>query len=195
MANDDGITHIFMELRNKLGRAVLGIVPPKEVEDIVQETYVRACQVSNKAKIQEPKAFLFTVARNLALDFVKRADTRLSVSIENADELEAMDSTRFVDETLNNVASREEFTMFCEAVRKLPAQRRRAFVLKKVYGYTQREIAAEMQLSEKTVERHIALGMEDCMKYFQLTGDANTYAGVPKKPGGARHGSSKAGWR
>ena len=41
-----------------------------------------------------------------------------------------------------------------EAVRQLPEQCRRVFVLKKVYGYSQREIAKELSLSESTVEKH-----------------------------------------
>ncbi len=148
------------------------MVPPKDVEDIVQETYVRACQMSDIDKIMEPQAFLFKVARNLALDYIKCANTRLAVSREDIDEPGASAMLPLVDETLEKVASNEEFAEFCEAVRRLPSQRRRAFVLKKVYGYTQREIAAEMQISVKTVERHISLGMENCLEYFDRGGDA-----------------------
>ena len=36
----DSIHSIYMSSRGSLARAVLGIVPPKEIEDIVQETYV-----------------------------------------------------------------------------------------------------------------------------------------------------------
>ncbi len=167
MANEDEIFQSFMKLRGRIARAVLGIVPPKEVEDIVQETYVRACQITNKEAITEPQAFLFKIARNLALDYVKRADTRLSVSIGDTDEAVGISSSLLTDKTFNEVVSSEEFSDFCEAVRRLPIQRRRAFVLKKVYGYTQREIATEMKLSEKTVERHIALGMENCIEYLK----------------------------
>ena len=48
----------------------------------------------------------------------------------------------------------------------MPLQQRKAFVFKKVYGYTQKEIAKKMQLSEKTVERHISLAMERCTEYL-----------------------------
>ena len=166
MALEDGIASVFLKLRGNLARAVLGMVPPKEIEDIVQETYVRACQIDNTDRVTEPKAFLFKIARNLALDYVKKADTRLSVSLENTDEPGDTDTTCLMDSTLDEVVSREEFSEFCEAVRELPPQRRRAFVLKKVYGYTQREIATKMQISEKTVERHISLGMDNCMEYL-----------------------------
>ena len=44
----DSIQNIFMGLRSSLARAVMGLVPPREVEDIVQETYVRVCQINRQ---------------------------------------------------------------------------------------------------------------------------------------------------
>ena len=65
------------------------------------------------------------------------------------------------------MATGEEFDQFCEAVRLLPVQARRVFVLKKVYGYSQREIAAELDLAESTVEKHVALAMRRCAEYMK----------------------------
>ncbi len=141
-------------------------MPPKEVEDIVQETYVRACQLDENAVMAQPKALLFKVARNLALDHAKRAETRL-VDTEDTDAYSASDvSLAPSDETLDRVVTQERFADFCVAVRRLPQQRRRAFVLKKVYGYTQKEIAARMSISEKTVENYIAKATQACFEYL-----------------------------
>ena len=87
MAGADSFHDIYVSLRGSLARAVLGIVPPKEIEDIVQETYVRVCQIEMKEKIREPRSFLFKTAHNLALDHVKRAESRLAVSVEEIGEL------------------------------------------------------------------------------------------------------------
>ena len=172
MAKNEKITSVYMKLRGRLARAVLGIAPPKEIEDIIQETYVRACQASCQETIKRPQAYLFRIARNLALDHVKRAETRLAVSEEETGDGFVGEVAQLRDATLDSVVSSNDFAEFCEAVRRLPQQQRRAFVLKKVYGYTQREIAREMQLSEKTVERHISLGMERCMEYLSATDDS-----------------------
>lgn len=186
MTHQHGILHIFLSLRRSLGRAVRGIVPPGEVEDIVQETYVRACQINAKDAMVEPKALLFKVARNLALDYAKRAETRLVIRDENR--VEPHNVADLSNEMLSDAISREEFADFCEAVRKLPLQRRRAFVLKKVYGFTQREIATEMKLSEKTVERHIALAMEDCLNRLGMHGRAT---GAKSRKGSAARAVAK----
>ena len=72
-----------------------------------------------------------------------------------------------MDPTQALVASVEEFALFCEAVRSLPRQCRRAFVLKKVYGYSLKEIMAEMGLGQPTVETHIVNGTKRCVQYLR----------------------------
>lgn len=175
------LLEIYMQLRSKLGRAVLGIVPPREIEDVVQETYVRACQATAPESIKRPDAYLFRIARNLALDYAKKAENRLSVSEGDLNQTALICDRFSEDPTLDAVISDRKFASFCEAIRRLPLQQRRAFVLKKVYGYTQREIASKMQLSEKTIERHISLGMERCMEYMSDKDLSNNYESAPRK--------------
>lgn len=167
MREDDNIADIFMAIRGRLARAVQYIVPPKEIEDIVQETYLRICQVGGKTKIESPRSFMFKTARNLALDHVKRAETRLVDSFDELDEAGLQAHQVLGDSTLGKACSDEEFAQFCDSVRYLPIQCRRAFVLRKVYGYSQREIANVMQISESTVEKHIAEGINRCMYFME----------------------------
>lgn len=169
MAGSDRVLETFIALRSRIARLVMGIVPPKEVEDIVQETYVRVCQAKNPEAIREPRSFLFRTAQNLALDHVKKAETRLTAGVDEIDEMSAADwvNPSEVDLTYAQVASDEEFVLFCEAVRTLPKQSQRAFILKKVYGYTLKEIAAEMGVGQPTVETHIVNGTKKCVKYLR----------------------------
>jgi len=141
-------------------------VPPHEIEDVVQETYVRLCQVSNVDEIRNPRSYLLKTVRNLALDHVKRAENRLSVRWDEDPEMGYTAANPNSDEVFQQSAAREEFAHFCEAVRQLPAQCRRVFVLKKVYGYSQREIANALDLSESTVEKHVSLGVRRCFKFM-----------------------------
>ena len=169
-ARADGIRDLFLSMRPGLARAVSGIVPLHEVEDIVQETYVRLCQVARPEHIRHPKSYLFRTARNLALDSVKRAEHRLGDPWTERLEKGVGNAGAEVDEVLEQAASREEFGRFCEAVQRLPVQARRVFVLKKVYGYSQREIADELGLAESTVEKHVALAVRRCAQYLRENG-------------------------
>jgi RNA polymerase sigma-70 factor (ECF subfamily) len=160
------ITEIFLACRAQLARAVPRIVPPQDIEDIVQATYVRVCQYNTRNEITEPKALMISVARNLALDHVKRAEHRLTTTMDESAELESALASATAEDSYHSVASSEEFSIFCDAVRRLPVQCRRVFVLKKVYGFSQREIARELGLAESTVEKHIATGMHQCVRFM-----------------------------
>jgi RNA polymerase sigma-70 factor (ECF subfamily) len=164
----DLIADIFLACRAQLARAVSRIVPPQDIEDIVQTTYVRACQYRAREEVNEPRALMLSIARNLALDHVKRAEHRLTRQFDSDDELELALSSQATDQAYETVASNEEFGHFCNAVRQLPLQCRRVFVLKKVYGHSQREIAQQLGIAESTVEKHIATGMHYCMRYIQF---------------------------
>lgn len=165
MSEKESLESVYLLIRNGLMRAVSRLVPPKEIEDIVQETYVRICAVKNTVQIQHPRSFLYRTARNLALDHLKRAETRTSVSMD--DEGVDLDAgVDDVDQVYNQVSATQEFEHFCEAVRHLPLQCRKAFVLKKVYGYSQVEIAERLNISESTVEKHIAMGLSRCRQFM-----------------------------
>ena len=139
------------------------MVPPRDVEDIIQETYVRTCKVENKTLIKDSESFMFRTARNLALDYLKLAETRLTSGVDNVDEILLEE----YDPTFGQIASDEEFGIFCAAIRELPKQSQRAFILKKVYGYSLKEIMLEMDLGQPTVESHIVSAMKKCVQYMR----------------------------
>ncbi len=149
---------LFLSMRAALAHAASKIVPVHEVEDIVQETYVKLCLVKNPERIQHPKSYLYQMAQNLARDHVKSSVNRLSDSFDTIEDFVVNRD----DEVYRDAVSSEEFREFCEAVRHLPLQCRRAFVLKKVYGYSQKEIAKALNIAESTVEKHVALGLLRC---------------------------------
>lgn len=188
MKEPDGLLDVFMALRGRLVRLVLRIAPPEEVEDIVQETYVRVCQIQRRDRIRKPQSFLFRTAQNLALDHVKRAATRLTSTSDVLDEINFDEDDPDSDLTFGKVSVDEEFAEFCEAVRRLPKQCRRAFVLKKVYGYTQREIARHMGISENVVENYIALGVKRCELTLKELGHARKRTRVRRGAGRKDHG-------
>lgn len=170
--SQSNLADTFISIQAALARLVSGMVPPKEIEDIVQETYVRACQAEHRNEIRTPRSFLYRTARNLALDYTKRAETRLTLNEEFSED-SLFDEHELSDQTLNKVCSDEEFVMFCDAVRLLPTECRRTFVLKKVYGYSQREIAEELGLSQSTVEKHVAQGVKRCAQHMAERTESN----------------------
>ncbi|MDE0039661.1 MAG: hypothetical protein OXU77_19205 [Gammaproteobacteria bacterium] len=74
MAEPDRLIDTYLALREQIAHLVTRIVPPKQVEDVVRETYVRICRVDPKETIREPRSYVVRTARNLALDHVKRSE-------------------------------------------------------------------------------------------------------------------------
>ncbi len=168
----------YLSMRSGIARMVARIVPPDEVEDIVQETYIRLRRAVVSQEIQHPQSYLYRTARNLALDSIKRAANSRSVEWqESADYAATHDNL-----VINAIDSAETFRRFCESVDRLPPRAQNVFVLKKVYGHTQREIAMELGISESTVENHVALALRRCAEYMNRVepATASTVRALPE---------------
>jgi len=192
---DSGIQQLsalFSRYRRTLARVVARIVRPQDIEDIVQETYVRIYQAAQRQQIHHPKSFMLKTARNLALNHVGSADamSHLASTLLDIDSDEDMDMWHnTISEPLEATAqTEEEFLMFCRAVCELPVQCRRVFVLRKVYGQSQHDVANHLGISEATVEKHVAKGVVACGAYMKSMG----YARGRTRDGSSAHLANKA---
>ncbi len=162
----ESLTQVFLRFRARLARAVARIVRPADIEDIVQETFLRCYQAAEKTTIRHPRSFMLTTAKNLALNHVARADNHLVSGVASFED-SAVPLYRDNEPRKDDPELQEEFLLLCQAVRTLPVQCRRAFILKKVYGLSRKEIATYMGIAESTVQKHIAKGVLLCAEYLQ----------------------------
>lgn len=159
-AETDKLASIYLGFRRALGRAVARIVKHTDVEDILQEAFVRSFEAGRHNDIRDARAFLMRTATNLALNHVARKEHSTTGALE---ELSPDDTPAALDVPLDaQIDSDRQFLAFCRSVGSLPEQCRRAFILRKVYGLSQHEIATELGISESTVEKHIAKGLLLC---------------------------------
>ena len=133
-------------------------------DDLVQETFARVVQAYTSAPIGSAKAFLFTTARNLAIDRVRR--DRI-IGIEPLTEIEGLSVLEDVSET---VGRRQELELLTQAIQSLPERCRQVLTLRKIYGLPQREIAAQLGISEHTVEAQVGNGMRKCAEFLARHG-------------------------
>jgi|GEM_PF-387427 len=168
--NRKGLLDSFLAHRNQLFRLIGRIVRPDEIEDIVQEAFVQSFAAARNQQILNPRAFMFRTARNLALNCINRSEHRLNSSIED---LEDFDIASDGDPVEAECESEEKFLSFCRAVATLPVACRRVFILKKVYGLSQKEIATYLGIAPSTVEKHISRGMCVTTEYMHNAGYFN----------------------
>jgi RNA polymerase sigma factor (sigma-70 family) len=131
----------------------------EDVEDLVQEAYVRVCAMSPAHVVDSPRALLFRIARNLAVDRARQRVTRATDDVADFEPLNVSSEEAEPDEQVD-VDLR--FESFCAAVEGLPPLCRRVFVLRKVYQLSHAEIARELGLSHSTIEKHVAKGLLRC---------------------------------
>lgn len=131
-------------------------------DDLVQETFFRVWRARGSGPIISVKAFLFATARNLAVDILnhRRFEIELGestisfLSDEQSDPAEA-------------AARGQELELLNKALESLPDRCRRVFTLRRIHGVPQKEIAARLGISEKTVEAQISIAMHKCVRFFE----------------------------
>lgn len=168
------MTHILPHeaaLRGWLGRK--RSVRVVDVDDVIQEAYTVLAARESVADIRHPRAYLFQVAHSVVVRHVRRARV---VSIQAADDLEHFDPADEAASPEQTAIDRDELRRLAEAIAAMPGQTRQAFILQRVHGLAQREIAARMRLSESTVEKHIARGIRFLIDWFGHGGNVGGQA-------------------
>ncbi len=135
-----------------------------DFDDIVQEAFVSAWKAHEKGVLKHPKAFLFGAARKLALRSLRTRKVRGYDTMVQIEDCEILDEKGGVQET---VARNQDLQILTLAIQSLPDRCRQIFTLRKVYGMTQKEIAHKLDLSPRTVNAQITIGLHKCAKYVR----------------------------
>lgn len=144
---------------------------PSEIADLRQEVYVRVYQGAQAKRPAVARYFLFTVARNLLIDRLRKNRVVPIDLMEDLDALNVLSDDIPADRV---VSGRQELARLEAAVHELPARCRETFVLRKLHELSQRETANEMGVSEATVEKQMVKAMRILADRF--------WNAVPKPP-------------
>jgi len=128
----------------------------QDIEDVAQETYLRAFNAEKKQIVSSPKAFLFRIAKNLALSELAKKSRQITDHIEGSVSPNVIYEEKSPE---GQAQDREKLTTFIRSCHMMPVQCRKAFLLRKVYGFSHKEIAEQMGISVSTVEKHVASGL------------------------------------
>ncbi len=144
-----------------------------DVDELLQETYARLLVAGrdSKREVQSVRAFALGVARHVALDWLRRQQV---ISIELVMDLEALNDLNEGEQVDAIVSLDQELDRLAQAVQELPARCREVFILRKVYGYNQKEIAVKLKISGNTVEQHLTKAVRSCAnKLFEQSNHAD----------------------
>jgi RNA polymerase sigma-70 factor (ECF subfamily) len=155
----------------------------EEIHDLRQDIYMRVYEAAAKARPAMPKSFMFTTARHLMTDRLRRARV---VSIDAVGDLDALNV--LVDEISpeRRLSARQELKHLTEAFDRLPDRCREVVWLRRVEELSQKEVALRMGIGEKTVEKQVAKGMRLIAEYFYS--DGHTHHARRRAAAGNDHG-------
>jgi RNA polymerase sigma factor (sigma-70 family) len=151
-------------LHRYLGKLTSGA---EDIEDLVQETYVRMYALPDFHLVESPKALLFRIAHNLAVERARRHKAQATDTVGDLETLTVFSEEAPPDEQTD---ARRRFESFCAAVERLPPICRRVFVLRKVHKLSHAEISEVLGVSESTIEKHVAKGLVRCREYLRELG-------------------------
>lgn len=127
---------------------------PPDPDDAIQAAFIKYIELNADARVDHPRAFLFTMARNLMIDEIRRAGVRHRHALSETD---APDVLKVEENTPENVLlSQERFNAVNAAVLRLPEQQRRLLVMSRIEGMNYAQIAAITGVSPASISREIA---------------------------------------
>lgn len=158
----DALAAVLTRYQNRLYRFLLRLThQPAEAEDLFQQTWLRIAERHRQYDPQQSfEAWLFTVARNLALDHLRRVrpqslDANLDDGPALAEQLPSAGPS-----ALEKLLARERAERVTAALQQLPVAYREILVLRFEEEMKLEEIARVVEAPLSTVKTRLTRGLE-----------------------------------
>jgi RNA polymerase sigma-70 factor (ECF subfamily) len=149
------VTELHDFVRRRVGR--------QEAEDVVQDVYLHLIQRGTTATLEQPRAYLYRIAANLAVDFARRAKTRLRY----AGDVFGLDTNAVAPANPEAVTGASlELARLDAFLSNLPPLCRDAFLLNRIEGLTRAEIAGRLGVSVRTIDRYMVRAWDHVHRHF-----------------------------
>lgn len=148
----------------------------RDVDDVVQTSYLRVWRKRAAAPIQSARAFLFTVARHLALDTLRHNRRSPIESVANLAGVDVLDECPSASASASRA---ERIQLLVQAIDALPARCREVVILRKLKFLPQRDVALRLGISENGVEVQLTRGLARCRAYLKKRGVTSFFTDEP----------------
>ncbi len=138
-----------------------------DVDDLVQDSFQKAFLALRMGSLTSVKGFLFRVARNSAVDILRRQKYISKTTVNELDGLHVLSSNADV---VKNVCIRDELELISEAIVDLPGRCQEIVRFRLIHGMDYQSIAQNLGISEATVRVQLARGMKKCSEFLRARG-------------------------
>lgn len=163
-AND--IAELMQRHRDELLRFLSKRVNCSDVAlDIFQDTFIRYAGYRNKGSVDNPRAFIFKIAANLATDYLRSRSRQLK-HVTGQDVLpEAFEDAKPSLE--RTVISEQQLEHVIEALSELPPKCRTVFILLKFKHYSYAQVEQQLGISQTMILRYLNRALTHCRTRLQ----------------------------
>jgi RNA polymerase sigma factor (sigma-70 family) len=148
-----------------------------DVDDLVQDSFVRLLRARETRPVACVRAYLFTIARNASYALLRRPRIFSPIPITDPAVLRIVERD---GDVVEQISTRQEIAFLLAGIDTLPARCREIFMLRKLRGVSQKEIARRLGLSEQTVQVQIARGAKKCAQYLRRHGITSRRRSEPR---------------
>lgn len=162
-SSDNIITDSYEEYHQSILRFITYRITHRcEAEDLTQDVFVRLLDYKPMLRPETVKYFLYTIARNIVTDYLRRYYKKQEVDSYLYDV--TVTSSNETEETIvaNDLLSIEQ-----NKLSTLPTQRKLIYSLSRFEEKSTSEIAEQLSLSKRTVENHLSMGRREMRTFFK----------------------------
>jgi RNA polymerase sigma factor (sigma-70 family) len=164
------LAHLFVSEAPRLLRRLRRFRGRVVAEDVVQAAFTKMLEV-DVSEVEDPRAYLAQLTRNLAIDEVRR-QSRAGVASVSDERLERIgaDAALTPEEML---IEGERFAHMTGAFLALPKKERLALVMFKLKGLSHEEIGRRLGIPRHSVPRYLSRALAKCaeaMAAFERAG-------------------------
>lgn len=162
--NEHAFVEIYWHFTKRLYPFVLKMVHDEQIaEEIIQDVFVQIWEKRVMfAGIEYPTSYLFNIASNRALNYLKREKNHARIL-----ESYARTNSELSNETENFISLKERSEIITEAIAGLPEQRRIIFELSRKDGLTNEQIAERLNLSRQTVKNQLVHALKQIRAFME----------------------------
>ena len=135
-----------------------------DIEDVAQQAYLKAYCAEQEKAIEHPKSYLFTIAKNIAINELTKKSNKITEYLEECEDYISIEPSATLE---SEVEAEQSLGIYCDAVAALPEACRRVFLLRRVHGLKQTEIAETLGVSLRNVEMHLQKGTLKCREFVR----------------------------
>ena len=161
--NERAFSEVFHEYNSRLFMVVLKITKSEsEAEEIIQNVFLKLWLNRHKLhEIENPGAWLYKVASNLALSFLRSKATQLRhEKVLQCRQLNPQDDIQL------QLEAKEIKNLVSTAIEGLPPGRREVYILSRHEGLNRMEIASRLGITESTVKNQLGSALKFIQQYI-----------------------------